>query len=237
MTRARGRSRPGPELAPVGSASGGKPSPRLGPFDLRRLLLGDWNDVVRDPIDLLRGTLLLGAIGMAAAGDYLAALRLVGAFAVVLLARALDPPRATDLVFTIGMGLQAWGNALGLFEAWPWYNKVVHFVLPFGSAPLLYVLLARLDAVCSMEEPCVPRQSAGIVLVTLALGFTAGGLYEVWEWFIHHALDAPIYVSYDDTVTDMVDNALGSLAGGLVLLLWARRGWGTRRRAGVSPAT
>ena len=43
-----------------------------------------------------------------------------------------------------------------------------------------------------------------IVAVTLALGFTAGGLYEVWEWFIHHSLSAPMYVTYDDTVTDMI---------------------------------
>ena len=69
-------------------------------------------------------------------------------------------------------------------------------------------------------SPSSPSRSASL----------PAGSNEVWEWFIHHSLNAPIYVTYDDTITDMIDNALGSLTGGLVLMTWARRGWGTRRR-------
>ena len=126
---------------------------RIGPFTLSRLALGDWNEVVRDPIDALRATLLVGAFAMAVAGDYGAATRLTLTFVAVLLARALDPPRTIDLAFTAGMLLQGWGNALELFDLWPWYSKVVHYVLPFGGSAILYMLLARLDVVHEPRSP------------------------------------------------------------------------------------
>ena len=192
---------------------------------LWRVSLGERGDWIRDPVDLLRATLLIGAFAMSVTGDYAAATRMVLTFVAVVIARGLAPPTAIDYAFTLGMLLQGWGNALGLFEAWPWYNKIVHFVLPFGGSAVLYVLLARLGVVCDLHHGCNERQSLGIVLVTLAVGFTAGGFYEVWEWFIHHNLEASVYITYDDTITDMVDNALGSLVGGLVLGAGARSGW------------
>ena len=188
---------------------------------------------MRDPIDVLRTSLLIGGLTMAAAGDYSAAMRLILTFVATLLGRALNPPRTIDLAFTLGMFLQGWGNALDIFELWPWYNKIVHYVLPFGGSAILYVLLARLEVVHDLGHRCTKRQTLGIAIVTLALGFTAGGFYEIWEWSIHHGFGARIIVGYDDTVTDMVDNTLGSLTGGIVLALWARRGWGTRRRSVV----
>lgn len=222
-----------PERAGSGGRHSGPVAPpegRLGPFNVRRLVLGDWSELVRDPIDLMRATLFVGALAMGIAGDEGVAVRLLATFGAVLLARALEAPRGIDLAFTLGMLLQGWGNALGLFDAWPWYNKVVHFVLPFGTGAMLYILLHRLGVVCGLDVPCHPRAALGIVLVTVALAFTAGGFYEVWEWFAHHELGAPIYVSYDDTITDMIDNTLGALGGGLVLMVWARRGWGSSRR-------
>lgn len=115
------------------------------------------------------------------------------------------------------------------------HNKVVHFVLPFGFGTLLYILLERLSVVCDFDEPCSARRAWGIVIVTVALAFTAAGFYEVWEWLAHHELGAPIDVSCDDTVTDMIDNTLGGLGGALVLAWWALRGEGSRRRPGVTP--
>ena len=64
---------------------------RAGPLDVRRLFLGDWSEVVRDPIDVLRGTLFVGAVAMGLAGEYGAATRLMVTFVSALIARALDP--------------------------------------------------------------------------------------------------------------------------------------------------
>lgn len=195
-----------------------------------RVVPGDWGTLIRDPIDLIRASLLVGAFAMSATGDFDAALRMTGTFIVVLVSRGLEPPRLIDLGFTLGMALQGWGNGLDLFHAWGAYNKIVHFVLPFGSAGLLYVALARLDVVADLETCCRPRQQIGIVVTTFTLGFTAGGLYEIWEWAVHHGLGAEIMVDYTDTITDMIDNALGSLASGLFMMYWGQRGLGTRRR-------
>lgn len=195
-----------------------------------RLPPADWGRTIRDPIDLIRLSLLIGAFAMSLSGDLNAALRMTGTFVLVLIARAIDPPRLIDLGFTLGMALQGWGNALDLFHAWSAYNKIVHFVLPFGTAGLLYVVLARLDVVCDLETRCHPRQQVGIVVSTFTLGFTVGGLYEIWEWAIHHGLGSTIMVGYTDTITDMIDNGLGSLAAALVLMVWAQQGFGTRRR-------
>lgn len=184
-----------------------------------------------NPVDLLRATLLVGAFAMSAAGEFDESVRLFGTFAILVAARLLDPPRLFDLLFAIGMLLQGWGNALDLFALWDWYNKVVHFWLPLGSAPMLYIALARLDVVHDLNERCEQRHAAGVAIVAMALGVTAGSLYEVWELFIHHVLSAPIEVGYVDTVTDLLDNSLGALTGGLLLAWWGARGGGTSRRS------
>lgn len=51
-----------------------------------------------------------------------------------------------------------------------------------GTAGLLYVGLARLDVLGDLETRCAPRDQVGTVLAIFTLGFTAGGLEEIWEW-------------------------------------------------------
>lgn len=192
--------------------------------------------MLREPIDVLGATLLVGAMVMSAIGEFDSSVRLLGTFLAVIAARLLRPPQLFELLFTIGMLLQGWGNALELFAEWGWYNKVVHFALPLGAAPMLYIVLARLDVVHDLDERCQQRQTAGVAIVAMALGTTVGALYEVWELFNHHTLGAPIQVGYVDTVTDLLDDFLGALTGGLLLAWWGARGGGTSRREAVSPA-
>lgn len=191
--------------------------------------------LLREPADVLRAALLVGALLMSALGEFDESVRLLGTFLVLVVARLLNPPQLFDLLFAIGMSLQGWGNALDLFDLWGWYNKVVHFALPLGSAPVLYIVLARLDVVHDLHERCHQRLAAGVVIIATALVSTVGALYEVWELFIHHVLDAPIDVGYTDTVTDLLDNSLGGLVGGLLLAWWGTRGGGTSRRAPAVP--
>ncbi len=82
----------------------------------RRLLLGDWSVLVRDPIDLLRLNFFLGAVVLGMGGDITQALRFVLALALVLLARALRLPRPFDLGLVLGLALSVWGGPLGLFH-------------------------------------------------------------------------------------------------------------------------
>lgn len=110
----------------------------------RQILLGDWSRLVRDPLDLLRLAFLLGAVVALVLGHLEPSLRLLLTFLAAVLARAIDLPRPFDLVFLLGMALQAFGNVLGAFDHVYGYDKVVHFTLPAAMSTLLYLLAIRL---------------------------------------------------------------------------------------------
>ena len=59
-----------------------------------------------------------------------------------------------------------------------------------------------------------------MVLLTVALGFAAGALWELYEWFANNVLGGSILVSYDDTIADLLMGGTGSLIAGLSLAAW-----------------
>ena len=195
-----------------------------------RWLVGDWTPYLRDPTDVLRAALLIGALLEIPLGHLEAAVRLLLTFAVTMVPRLLSMPRPFDFAFTFGMSLQARGNAAGAFDTWPFYNKVVHFFLPLGVAPLLYLILIRLRVVPDLARESGLHQRVGIVLIAFTLGLSVGALYEMYEWFADHVLGGHLRVGYGDTIGDLTDDALGAVSGGMLLLVWDTYGWGTRRR-------
>jgi hypothetical protein len=195
-----------------------------------KLLLGDWSRLVRDPIDLLRLTFLVAAFAFAVAGDPGEALRFLLVFAAVVVARFLDLPRLFDLGFVIGMAISVWGGPLGLFRALPWYDKVLHGTMSFFGAPLLYVLGVRFDLLPDLEHGPQRHRYLGIAVLSLALGSAIGAYQEIWEWVANNWLGSDNIIGYADTISDMTVNAVASLAGGALLILWAEAGWSTTRR-------
>lgn len=205
------------------------------PLGAPRWLVGDWTRWLRDPTDLLRAALLAGGLVELALGNPGAAMRMLLTFGLTMIPRLLSMPRPFDFAFTLGMSLQAWGNVAGAFDALPFYNKVVHFFLPLGVAPLLYLILIRLRVVPDLARESGLHERAGIVLIAFTLGFSVGGLYELYEWFAVRVLGGNLQVGYGDTIGDLADDALGAICGGLLLLVWDAYGWGTRRRV-AAPA-
>jgi hypothetical protein len=196
----------------------------------QRLLMGDWNRWVRDPIDVLRALLLAGAAGFALAGDSNGALLLGGAGAIAWLVRPVMLPRVYDLALVLALTLQAWGEALGLYDSIAWFDNVVHFTLPFFGAPTLYILLARLDVVPDPRDDTTGRHYAGIAIVAFALGVALGGLWEIVEWSSDNTFGSSLQLGNDDTVGDLIADSLGALCGAALLVCWARWGWGSVRR-------
>jgi hypothetical protein len=214
------------------AASDADPGPlrvRLG-MPQSRLLLGDWSAVVRDPIDLLRLTYLVAALAFAAFGNFDGAVRMGLTFGLVMLARWISLPRPFDLGLVLGMALQAWGNALDLFAHWGWYDNLVHVSLTAFAAPVFYIGLARLEVVPDLTQETERRHHLGIFVVTLALALAFGAVYEVYEWSADHLLGATLQISETDTITDLLDDGIGGVLGGLLLVVWAIYGWGTTRR-------
>jgi hypothetical protein len=196
--------------------------------------VGDWSRVVRDPLDLLRLAPLIGVIATLVIGDHTHTVELAGCSLVVLAPRVLNVQRPFDLMFQLGMNLAIWGNVFGLFDAIYGYDKVVHFLLPCGTSMLLYIALCHLRIVPDLSQDAGLHDRVAMVLVTLAFGLTVGGVFEMWEWFSNTVFGTHMYVSYGDSIGDLIDDALGALMGGAFLLWWTGRGWGTWRIPGAA---
>jgi hypothetical protein len=150
---------------------------------------------------------------------------------LVTITRWISVPRLFDLGFVVGMALQAWGNVFSLFTNIGWYDNLVHLTLSFWVAPLFYICLARLEVVPDLTGPRQPRRGLlGILIITFSLGLAFGAGYEVYEWAVDNWLGGNLYISESDTALDLTIDAIGSGLGGVLLMLWATRGWHTIRR-------
>jgi predicted membrane protein DUF2238 len=197
---------------------------------LRHLLFGDWSRYVRDPIDLIRLSFLGATVYLLATGDYEDAVRMGLTFVLLAIVHFLDLPRPVDLGFCCGMLLQGWGNVYGAFHGIDHYDKVVHFVLPFFVAPSIYILLGRLGLVPDLSDDHRRHHQLAVLIATFAFGLAVGAIYEMYEWFDVNVLGGHLHVGYGDTIADLGDDAISSLGGGLLLVWWSERGWGTSRR-------
>ncbi len=196
----------------------------------RTLLLGDWSRWIRDPVDVVRLLLVVAAIGFLAAGDTDGAILLGGAGALAWLVRPVQLPRAYDACLVTALTLQAGGEALGAYDSITWFDNLAHFSLPFFLAPTLDIALARADVVPDPKDDTETRHYVGIFVITFALGVALGGIWEIWEWVSDRSFGSSLQLGLDDTVGDLVADTAGSACGGLLLVCWARYGWGSVRR-------
>ena len=56
-----------------------------------------------------------------------------------------------------------WGNVLALFDHVYGYDKVVHFMLPCGTAMLLYITLCHLRVVPDLSEDAALHDRVAMV--------------------------------------------------------------------------
>ena len=195
-----------------------------------RLLLGDWNRVIRDPLDLLRIPFVVGAIWLASEGDAKGAFNLALAAVVLLAARLANLPRIYDLALIVAMTLTQGGEAAGLYDTWVWYDRVVHFIVPMLTSQVLYICLARIEVLPDPQQETLRRHDAGMFVVTFAIGLAVGALWEIFEWASDGLFGSDLSQGNVDTVGDLIADASGSLAGGALMVLWSRKGWGSVRR-------
>jgi hypothetical protein len=192
--------------------------------------MGDWGRAVRDPIDLLRVTFVVGALVFLALGEMKGVANLMVAAVALAVARAVELPRLYDLGFTVAMIFTGWGEALGLYDSWKPYDNVVHFVVPMLCSQVAYIGLARLEVLRDMRDEVAPHRYLGIFTITFALGVAIGGVWEIFEWASDYAFGSNLSMGNDDTVGDLISDTLGAAAGGLLLVAWTRWGWGSVRR-------
>jgi hypothetical protein len=126
--------------------------------------------------------------------------------------------------------LQGLGEALGWYDQWTWFDRVVHVVLPMLAAPVFYLGLARLEVLPDPRDDTGTRHYVGMGLVTFCLGAAIGALWEIVEWTSDRFLGTDLSEGNEDTVGDLVADTVGSLLGALLLVAWAVWGWGSVRR-------
>jgi hypothetical protein len=201
------------------------------PTRMQHLLLGDWGPVVRDPLDLVRAALVVAAVVLLARrGIDGGTLTLSLAAAAAVAVRPLLLPRLYDLLLLLALVLQGTGEASGAYDDFPWFDRVVHLVVPLLASGVLYVALARLDVLPDPRDDTGVRHLIGIALVTFALGAAFGAVWELYEWFSDGVFGSQLQESNDDTVGDLAMDCLGALGAAALLVLWTVRGWGSVRR-------
>lgn len=185
---------------------------------------------MRDGIDVLRLIVVGGGVVALFAGERGAGALLLGLGALTLVARAVELPRLYDLAFTSGMLLQGYGEVLGAYDRWPWFDTVIHVTLPFLVAPVAYLALARIEVVPDPHDRTGRGRDVGITVLTFALGMTVGALWEMVEFALDAVVGTQLQESNTDTVRDLAADAVGALLGAALLALWTRHSWGSVRR-------
>jgi hypothetical protein len=200
----------------------------IQPPTWHRLVLGDWNRIVRDPLDLLRLAYFAGTI-LWVVNDRAASDGLVGASAVLLVARLVNLPRFFDLSLIAGMTITGWGSALHFYGQWGPYDNIVHALMPALLTPVFYILLVRLGVLPELRDLRQPHHQIGFFLIAFAFGLAVSGGWEVIEWWLDQWFGAHRVKDASDTALDLTSGVLGSIGAGFLLITWSLHAWGCRR--------
>ncbi len=126
--------------------------------------------------------------------------------------RVLDIRPSVDIAFGI-VGLMAvWSSVLQIFISTRWWDLPMPLLTNGLCAALFFVLLVRLGVLADAER--LPRPMLPATVTTIALGFSLGVLWEVFDWFGHTLIDKEIFVGYVDTIGDLVWGGAGALLAG-----------------------
>jgi uncharacterized membrane protein YjdF len=200
----------------------------------QKAFLGDWSRWVRDPLDVLRlifigATILWGLTGHSLTG-------LVGACLVLVLARIASLPRFYDFSLLVVLTLVSWGEVLGVYDSWRYYDNVVHTTVPLLLTGVVYVLLMRLEVVPELRDLTKSRHRIGFFLTVLMMGMAIGAAWEIVEWTLDSTTGSNLATSVTDTATDLIWDTIGAAGSATILVLWSLGNHSLRRRPGAELA-
>jgi hypothetical protein len=200
----------------------------------QKVFLGDWSRWVRDPLDVYRILFIAGTVVWGLSGRPVTVL--VAASAVLVLARIVSLPRFYDFSLIVVMVLIGWGEVLGVYDSWKFYDNVVHFTVPLLLTGMIYLLLVRLGVLPELSALTQVYQKFGFFLTALALGMAIGAGWEILEWSLDEWAGANLVGSATDTATDLIWDTMGATGSALILVLWSLGGHSLKRRSGADLA-
>lgn len=200
----------------------------------QKVVLGDWTRLIRDPLDVMRILFFVGAIAWGLSGRPVTVV--LSAAIVLLFARIVSLPRFYDFSLIIVMVLLAWGEVLGWYDSFDYYDNVVHFTVPFLVTGMIYLTFVRLGVMPELRALTQVHQRFGFFLTALALGMAIGAGWEIVEWTLDSTTSSHLVVSARDTATDLISDTLGAAASAMVLVLWSLGNHSLKRRSGAELA-
>jgi uncharacterized membrane protein YjdF len=200
----------------------------------QKLFLGDWTRVVRDPLDVLRLIFIACAIAWGVTGHPVTGL--VAASLVLLLARLASLPRFYDFSLIVVITLVSWGEVLGVYDSFRYYDNVVHTTVPLLLTGVVYVLLMRLDVLPELRDLERLSQRIGFFLIVLMLGMAIGAAWEIVEWTLDSTTGSNLATSVTDTATDLIWDTIGAAGSATILVLWSIGNHSLTRRPGADLA-
>lgn len=116
-------------------------------------------------------------------------------------------PRELDLAVTLPLLVDAGGNAIGIYRR-AHVDDLIHFA--DGA------LVASVVGALATPRVRTSWEAAGVGALA---GTALAGLWEIGEWIGLKVGAKGMDLTYDDTMTDLVETTAGALLGGIVTLL------------------
>lgn len=119
-----------------------------------------------------------------------------------------DPyPRALDLAVTLPLLVDAGGNAIGIYR-----RAHVDDLIHFADGAIVA------SVVGALATPRV-RTSWEAAAAATASGTAAAGIWEIGEWIGLKLGAKGMDLTYEDTMTDLLETTAGAVLGGIITLL------------------
>ena len=116
-------------------------------------------------------------------------------------------PRELDLAVTLPLLVDAGGNAIGIYQ-----RAHVDDLIHFADGALLSSVVGAIAA----PRVKTSWEAAGVAAMA---GTAAAGLWEIAEWVGLKLGARGMELTYDDTMSDLIETTAGALLGGLITLL------------------
>ncbi|WP_116238299.1 hypothetical protein [Microbacterium sp. AG157] len=128
----------------------------------------------------------------------------------VMLSRIAGLRSGLDLVTCVTVFVAAGSNVVDLYRAWTGWDLVVHLACTGVLAAVALVILADTRVI-----EATGRRRTPIVVATIA-GLALSAVWEMIEWFGYRFITDAIFVTYDDTIGDMLAGGAGALIAGVL---------------------
>jgi hypothetical protein len=169
--------------------------------------------------DLLRTSIVVTGIVATAGGDAAGAIKCVLLLPPAAASRFVRVHPAWDVAFALALAVEAIASAAGFNDIGGW-NTMAHLVLPFLSGPLLWCGLDRFGLRTDAGASRATRAGVAVGVVTFTSVLATGALWELLEWVVDSWFGTHFATSYDDTVTDLLHDAMAAFASGVLVALW-----------------